>query len=286
VAVVEHGKVRRLTALNASLFAARTLGQVSPLKAVSGFDRKPIDAWMITPPGFDPMVKHPLILEIHGGPYSSYGPVFASELQLYASAGYVVVYANPRGSTSYGFAFADEINDNYPSHDFDDLMSVVDAAIAEGGVDPKALYVTGGSGGGLLTAWIVGRTNRFRAAVAQKPVIDWTSEVLTVDAYVDQAQNWFAKYPWEDHEQYWRRSPLSLVGAVATPTLLMVGTDDRRTPPSEAEQFYQALQLRAVPSALVRVPGASHHGLADRPSQEAQEAAVILAWFARYKPGP
>jgi dipeptidyl aminopeptidase/acylaminoacyl peptidase len=283
VAVVKSGQVRRLTRLNDDLFAGKTLGKVTPLPVSSSADGKPIDAWMITPPSFDPARKYPLILEIHGGPYASYGPVFASELQLYAAAGFVVVYANPRGSTSYGFDFADQINYNYPSHDYDDLMSAVDAAIAKGFVDPNNLFVTGGSGGGLLTAWIVGRTGRFKAAVSQKPVINWTSEVLTVDFYVDQAQNWFGKTPWEDQADYWRRSPLSLVGNVTTPTLLMVGTDDRRTPSSEAEQFYQALKLRGVPTAMIRVPGASHHGLAERPSQEAAEASAILAWFDRYR---
>ncbi|HLZ84795.1 MAG TPA: S9 family peptidase [Caulobacteraceae bacterium] len=287
VAVVKGGAVRRLTHLDDDLFMGKSLGQVSPLKVSSSVDGKPIDAWTITPPDFDPGKKYPLILEIHGGPYASYGPVFASELQLYAAAGYVVVYANPRGSTSYGFDFADQINYNYPSHDYDDLMSAVDAAIAKGFVDPNNLFVTGGSGGGLLTAWIVGNTGRFKAAVSQKPVINWTSEVLTVDFYVDQAQNWFGKNPWEDQANYWRRSPLSLVGKVTTPTLLMVGSEDRRTPSSEAEQFYQALKLRGVPTAMVRVPGASHHGLAERPSQEAAEASAILAWFARYRtPGP
>jgi dipeptidyl aminopeptidase/acylaminoacyl peptidase len=287
VAVIRGGAVRRLTHLDDDLFLGKTLGQVSPLPVASSFDNKPIDAWMITPPDFDPAKKYPLILEIHGGPYASYGPVFASELQLYASAGYVVLYANPRGSTSYGFDFADQINYNYPSHDYDDLMSAVDAAIAKGSVDPNALFVTGGSGGGLLTAWTVGKTTRFKAAVSQKPVINWTSEVLTVDFYVDQAQNWFGKNPWEDQAHYWARSPLSQVGAVTTPTLLMVGSEDRRTPSSEAEQFYQALKLRGVPTALVRVPGASHHGLAERPSQEAAEASAILAWFDRYRaPAP
>jgi dipeptidyl aminopeptidase/acylaminoacyl peptidase len=287
VAVVKAGgrsaEVRRLTRLNDDLFAGKALGKLTPLAVTSSVDNKPIDAWMITPPAFDPAKKYPLILEIHGGPYASYGPVFASELQLYAAAGYVVLYANPRGSTSYGFDFADQINYNYPSHDYDDLMSAVDAAVAKGFVDPNNLFVTGGSGGGLLTAWIVGKTNRFKAAVSQKPVINWTSEVLTVDFYVDQAQNWFGKNPWEDQADYWRRSPLSQVGNVATPTLLMVGTDDRRTPSSEAEQFYQALKLRGVPTAMIRVPGASHHGLAERPSQEAAEASAILAWFDRYR---
>jgi dipeptidyl aminopeptidase/acylaminoacyl peptidase len=286
IAVVRGGAVRRLTHLDDDLFLGKTLGRVSHMTVASSFDKLPIDAWMITPPNFDPARKYPLILEIHGGPFASYGPVFASELQLYAAAGYVVVYCNPRGSTSYGFDFAEQINDNYPSHDYDDLMSVVDAAIAKGSVDAGNLFVTGGSGGGLLTAWTVGKTGRFKAAVAQKPVINWTSEVLTVDEYVDQAQNWFGKYPWEDNAEYWRRSPLSLVGNVTTPTLLMVGEEDRRTPGSESEQFYQALQLRGVPTALVRVPGASHHGLAERPSQEAGEASAILAWFGRYRTPP
>jgi len=283
VAVVKGGAVRRLTRLNEDLFLGKTLGQVTPLKVASSVDKLPIDAWVITPPGFDPAKKYPVILEIHGGPFSSYGPVFASELQLYAAAGYVVVYANPRGSTSYGFDFADTINDNYPSHDYDDLMSVVDAVIAKGSVDPNNLFVTGGSGGGLLTAWIVGKTGRFKAAVTQKPVINWTSEVLTTDGYNGMARDWFGKMPWEDQADYWRRSPLSLVGNVSTPTMVMVGEEDHRTPGSEAEQFYQALQLRSVPTALIRVPGASHESLAERPSQEAAEAGAILAWFGKYR---
>jgi dipeptidyl aminopeptidase/acylaminoacyl peptidase len=197
----------------------------------------------------------------------------------------VVVYANPRGSTSYGDAFADGITYNYPGFDFDDLMSAVDAAIAKGAVDPQRLYVTGGSGGGLMTAWIVGKTHRFRAAVSQKPVIDWTSQCLTTDVYIGQCPYWFAKPVWEDEPAFWTHSPLSLVGNVTTPTLVLGGTEDHRTPPSEAEQFYGALQLRGVPTALVRVPGASHHGLALRPSQEAAEVSAILAWFERYPGG-
>ncbi|MGH7022968.1 MAG: prolyl oligopeptidase family serine peptidase [Caulobacteraceae bacterium] len=283
VGLARAGAIRRLTNLNAGLLADKTLARVQPLAVTSSVDHRPIDAWIMTPPGFDPSRKYPLILEIHGGPFAAYGPSFASELQLYAAAGYVVVYANPRGSTSYGQAFANLIDKNYPSQDYDDLMSTVDAAIAKGFVDPDNLFVTGGSGGGLLTAWIVGKTGRFRAAAAQKPVIDWTSEVLTVDLYPFMAKYWFGKMPWEDPDFYWRRSPLSLVGHVTTPTLVMVGEADHRTPPSEAEQFFQALQLRSVPTVLVRVPGASHEGLADRPSQEAAESSAILAWFAKYR---
>ena len=277
------GALRRLTDLNQALFAGKALGAVKPLAVTSSAGALPIDAWMVTPPDFDPARKYPLILEIHGGPFASYGPVWSTDDQLYAAAGYIVVYANPRGSTSYGEAFANRIHHDYPSQDYDDLMSVVDAAIAGGNVDPNALFVTGGSGGGLLTAWIVGKTDRFKAAVSQKPVINWASEVLTTDGYTSMARYWFGKMPWEDPEQYWRRSPLSLVGNVHTPTALMVGEDDHRTPPGEAEQFYAALQIRAVPTLLIRVPSASHGGLADRPSQLVAENGAILAWFDRYK---
>jgi dipeptidyl aminopeptidase/acylaminoacyl peptidase len=283
ISVVSGGKVKRLTNLNEDLFTARTLAKVEAMPVVSSFDKKPIDAWMVLPPNFDASKKYPLILEIHGGPFSAYGPVFSTDDQLYAAGGYIVVYANPRGSTSYGDAFANTIDKNYPSHDYDDLMSVVDTAIAKGSVDPSHLYVTGGSGGGALTAWIVGKTDRFRAAAAQKPVINWTSEVLTTDGYNFMALSWFGKMPWEDPDFYWKRSPLSLVGNVKTPTLLVVGTEDHRTPPSEAEQFFDALQLREVPTAMIQVPGASHGGLAERPSQAAAKAAAIMAWFHRYQ---
>ncbi len=283
ISVASGGKTKRLTNLNGDLFSDKTLGKVEPLSVTSSFDKKSIDAWVVTPPNFDPSKTYPLILEIHGGPFSAYGPVFSTDDQLYASAGYIVVYSNPRGSTSYGDEFANTIDKNYPSHDYDDLMSVVDAVIAKGSVDPGHLYVTGGSGGGALTAWIVGKTSRFRAAAAQKPVINWTSEVLTTDGYNFMALSWFGKMPWEDPDSYWKRSPLSLVANVKTPTLVIVGTEDHRTPPSEAEQFYDALQILNVPSAMIQVPGASHGGLAERPSQAAAKANAILAWFDRYK---
>ncbi len=283
LAIWRGGKVQRVTDLNADLLAAKTLAKVEPLPVTSSYDKRPIGAWIALPPNFDPTKKYPLILEIHGGPFSAYGPSFSTDVQLYASAGYIVVYSNPRGSTGYGEAFANTIDRNYPSQDYDDLMSVVDAAIAKGSVDEKRLYVTGGSGGGALTAWIVGKTDRFRAAATQKPVINWTSQVLTTDGYNFMAAYWFGKMPWEDPQGYWARSPLSLVGNVKTPTLVVVGENDDRTPPSEADQYFAALQLRGVPTALVRVPGASHGGIASRPSQSAAKAGAIIAWFERYR---
>jgi dipeptidyl aminopeptidase/acylaminoacyl peptidase len=286
LAIVRGNRVTRLTRLNDDLFAIRKLGAVQALAVSSSVDKRPIDAWLVTPPDFAPAKKYPLILEIHGGPYASYGPVFSTDDQLYAAAGYIVVYANPRGSTSYGEEFANFIQHDYPSHDYDDLMSAVDAAIAKGYVNPDQLFVTGGSGGGVLTAWIVGRTHRFRAAATQKPVINWGSFALTTDIATYVPKYWFGKLPWEDPEGYWKHSPLSLVGSVATPTLVVVGGEDYRTPVSDSEQYYEALQLRGVPTALVKVPGASHGGLAARPSQSAAKASAILAWFERYRLAP
>ena len=283
VSVVQNGKSRQLTHLNDGLFADKELAAVKPLQVTSSFDQRNIDAWIVTPPGFDPTRKYPLILEIHGGPFAAYGPVFSTDNQLYAAAGYVVVYSNPRGSTSYGKEFANLIHHDYPNHDYEDLMSVVDAAIATSYVDSDNLFVTGGSGGGALTAWIVGHTNRFRAAATQKPVVNWISEVLTTDGYTYMPKYWFAKLPWEDPTTYWKYSPLSVVGAVSTPTLVVVGEKDFRTPVSDAEQYYQALQLRGVETALIKVPGASHGGLTARPSQSAQKTSAILAWFEKFR---
>ncbi len=280
--VMSGGKPRRLTELNQMLTASKTLAPVRKV-AVTAPDGRSVDAWLATPPGWQPGTRVPLILEIHGGPHSAYGPTFATDMQLYAAGGYAVLWTNPRGSTSYGAEFANLIDKNYPSQDYDDLMAAVDATIAEGVADPSNLFVTGGSGGGVLTSWIVGKTNRFKAAATQKPVINWISEALTMDNTLFTSRYWFTKLPWEDPMSYWNRSPLSLVGNVKTPTLVVVGSEDYRTPVSESEQYYAALQIAGVPTALVKVPGASHGGFTSRPSQSAAKASAILAWFDRYR---
>jgi dipeptidyl aminopeptidase/acylaminoacyl peptidase len=284
IAIATGGSLRHLTHLNGQL-DAKVLGQPQRLKVISSYDQRQIDAWMILPPDFDPAKKYPLILEIHGGPQAAYGPAFSTDHQLYAADGYIVLYSNPRGSTSYGQAFTDLIEKDYPGHDYDDLMSAVDAAIATGHVDPNNLFVTGGSGGGVLTAWIVGKTDRFRAAASQKPVIELASFALTTDFAAGFTPGWRKERPWEDPQGYWKYSPLSLVSNIKTPTLVVVGSEDYRTPVSQAEQLYTALQLRNVPTALVKVPGASHGGIAARPSQAAAKASAILAWFDRYRAG-
>jgi dipeptidyl aminopeptidase/acylaminoacyl peptidase len=258
VYVSSTGKVQKLTTFNEGLFSHKQLGEIEEIWYSSSFDGLDVQGWICKPPGFDPSKKYPLLLEIHGGPFANYGPRFAAEIQLYAAAGYVVLYTNPRGSTSYGDKFANYIHHNYPSQDYDDLISGVDALIARGYIDEDNLFVTGGSGGGVLTAWIVGKTDRFRAAVVAKPVINWTSHVLHADGPAFFARYWFGKYPWEDVQTYWDRSPLSLVGNVTTPTMLLTGEQDLRTPMSETEQYYAALKLNKVETAMVRIQEASH----------------------------
>jgi acylaminoacyl-peptidase len=274
--------VKRITRLNEDLFGHKELGTVEEIWYESSYDGRRIQGWIVKPPGFNPNKKYPLILEIHGGPFANYGDRFAAELQLYAAAGYVVFYANPRGSTSYGGEFGNLIHLNYPGQDYDDLMSGVDAVIERGYIDDNNLFVTGGSGGGVLTSWIVGKTDRFRAAVVAKPVINWYSFVLTSDAYNFFYKYWFSGFPWDNPEPYLKRSPLSLVGNVKTPTMLLTGEVDYRTPISESEQYYQALKLRKIDTALVRIPEASH-GIASRPSNLIAKVAHILTWFEKYR---
>ncbi|MBL8650620.1 MAG: S9 family peptidase [Sphingopyxis sp.] len=285
VQLTSGGKTRMLTDLNRSLREAKAFGEVRKITAPSSHDGKEIEGWLTLPPGYVEGTRVPLILEIHGGPFAAYGPHFATDNQLYAAAGYAVLSANPRGSTSYGAAFANEIDKAYPGNDYFDLISIVDRAIALGIADPDALFVTGGSGGGVLTSWIVGKTNRFKAAVAQKPVINWTTQALTADGPAFFGRYWLGAMPWEKPELFWSRSPLSLVGQVETPTMVIVGAEDYRTPVSESEQYYTALRLRGVPTALITVPGAGHGSIAARPSQSAAKASAIIAWFEKYKQG-
>jgi dipeptidyl aminopeptidase/acylaminoacyl peptidase len=283
IAIMQNGQVQILTRLNEDLLGHRRLGSVKEITYKSSFDGQEIQGWYITPPDFDPSKKYPLILEIHGGPHLAYGPYFSAELQIMAAAGYVVFYNNYRGSLSYGEDFALLLQYKYSSkEDFADHMSGIDALIDLGFIDDENLFIAGGSAGGIATAYAVGLTDRFNAAVAAKPVINWLSKPLTADSMVGQIYHQFPGPPWEHVEHYWERSPLSLMGNVTTPTMLITGENDRRTPISETEQFYQALRLRGVDSAMVRLPDTSH-GIASRPSRLISKVDNILAWFERYK---
>ena len=280
--VTKKGKVKQLTDLNGDVFDHKTVNKPALIELKSSIDNRDLQAWVVTPPNFDAQKKYPLILEIHGGPHTAYGPGYSTEVQLMAAAGYVVVYGNPRGSTSQGEEFANLIDKNYPSQDYNDLMDMVDATIAKGYIDESNLFVTGGSGGGTLTSWIIGKTDRFKASVVAKPVINWTSMIGTSDIYAFMSKYWFTDLPWNDYEQYWSRSPLSLVGNVKTPTMVLTGELDVRTPMSESEQYYGALRLQGVESSLVRIQGA-YHGIAAKPSNLARKVGYILAWFDKYK---
>jgi len=274
-----------VTDLNADILPGLTLSQAEEIRWASPHDGREIQGWVLYPPEFDPANEYPLLLEIHGGPFSAYGPSFSAEFQLYAAAGYVVVYTNPRGSTSYGYEFANLIHHDYPGNDYDDLMGAVDHMIDRGFIDEDRLFVTGGSGGGVLTAWIIGNTDRFAAAAVVKPVINWASFVLYSDLPQFFYRYWFASAPWEDPDEYWRRSPLSLVGTVETPTLMMVGGADVRTPRAETEQYYSALHLRGVPTRLVVIPDSFHSISNSRPSRLLSKVGEILRWFEMYDPG-
>ena len=283
VGVLAGNSSRVLTSLNDDLLPFLDIARIEEIEVKSSHDGRAIEAWILLPPGFKADGSFPMLLEIHGGPFAMYGPSFSAEFQRYAAEGYVVVYANPRGSSGYGEEFAQLIDLAYPGNDYDDLMSVTDAVIAKQYVDPKRLFVTGGSGGGVLTAWIVGKTDRFAAAVSVKPVINWMTMALTADIGPYVARHWIRANPWEDVERYWKFSPLSLVGNITTPTMVMVGEADWRTPTWEAEQLYGALKLRKIDTALVRVPDAPHD-ITSRPSRLISASDTIMGWFAKHDP--
>ena len=272
-----------LTALNEDVLPYLDLARVEEIKVASSHDGLEIEAWVALPPDFKADGSFPMILEIHGGPYAMYAPTFASEIQRYAAEGYVTVWSNPPGSTGYGDAFAQGIDKTYPGYDYDDLMSVVDELIARQYVSPDRLFVTGGSGGGILTAWIVTKTDRFAAAASIKPVINWLTLGLTSDIAELVRRHWIREEPWTNPEAYLERSPIRYADKVKTPTMLMVGLEDWRTPAWEAEQFYTALQMLGVDTALVHVPGASHN-ISGRPSRLIGQTDNVMGWFAKYDP--
>jgi acylaminoacyl-peptidase len=280
--MLSDGKVKVLTAVNEDMFAGKQIGEVEEIWYQSSKDNRKIQGWIIKPPGFDPSKKYPLILEIHGGPFADYGDRFDLEKQLMAASGYVVLYTNPRGSTSYGAEFGNLIHHAYPGDDFFDLNSGVDAMVAKGYIDPEQLYVTGGSGGGVLTCWMIGRTPRFRAAVTVYPVINWYSFVLTSDIGNWTVNHWFPGYPWDNVEHYEKRNLLSVVKNVKSPTMVLTGEADYRTPMSDSEQYYQALKLLGVESVLVRMPD-EPHGIQVRPSHHMSKILHIIGWFDKHR---
>lgn len=284
LAVIKKGdrEEKLVMSLNDDILGQRTLGKVEEIRYKSSVDGRDIQGWLVKPPFYQEGKQYPLLVENHGGPISNYGDRFSPEMQLYATAGFVVFYPNPRGSTSYGEEFGNLLYHNYPGEDYNDVMDGVDVLIHKGIISRDSLFVTGGSAGGIMTAWIIGKNNRFRAAAVVKPVMNWFSKTLTADNYYGYANSRYPGQPWENPETYMKFSPISLVGKVETPTLVMVGTSDLRTPLSESKQLYHALKLRKVETALVEIPGA-YHFIANRPSQLITKIEHIVAWFERYR---
>lgn len=284
VALIKMGQKepKLLTSLSKNLLGNRTLGRVEEIWYKSSVDKRDVQGWIVKPPFFDSEKTYPLLVENHGGPISNYGDRFSPEMQLYATAGFVVFYPNPRGSTSYGEEFGNLLYHNYPGDDYHDVMDGVDAVLAKGYTAEDSLFVTGGSAGGIMSAWMIGKNNRFRSAAVIKPVMNWISKTLVADNYYGYANSRFPGQPWENPDTYWSFSPASLVGNIETPTLVMVGSEDLRTPLSEAKQLYHALKIREIETGLVVIPG-SFHFIANRPSQLITKIDHIVAWFDRYR---
>ncbi|MGQ0643827.1 MAG: S9 family peptidase [Gemmatimonadaceae bacterium] len=269
---------KQLTNVNEDVLIGKTLATTEEVwyTSVDGFK---IQGWIVKPPEFDARRKYPLMLEIHGGPHAMYNVGFSFARQDHAANGYVVLYTNPRGSTGYGSAFGNAIKNAYPGKDFDDLMAGVDTVVNRGYVDTKNMFVFGCSGGGVLTAWIVGHTDRFTAASSNCPVTNWMSFVGTTDG-----PGWyrnFEKFFWDDPSEHLRRSPIMYVGNVKTPTMLMTGELDLRTPMPQTEEFYEALKMRKVPTAMIRFKE-EWHGTSSKPSNFLRTQLYLRSWFERY----
>jgi dipeptidyl aminopeptidase/acylaminoacyl peptidase len=276
------GKMTQLTRVNDELFSQLNLTDPEEIWYTS-FDGKKIQAWIQKPPNFDPSKKYPFILEIHGGPHAAYGFTFTHEFQWMAAKGYVVLYTNPRGSTSYGQDFGNIIQYNYPGDDYKDLMAGVDEVVKRGYIDTSKMGVTGGSGGGVLTNWTVGHTTRFAAAVSQRSIADWAGFWYTAD-FTLFTPTWFRAAPWEDPKDFVNRSPITYVKNITTPMMFIEGEADWRTPPNEGgEIMFRALKYRKIPTVMVRFPNESHElSRSGAPWHRIERLQHIVNWFDKY----
>ena len=278
-------KPRQITNVNRELFG--DIQQSEPEEIwYKSFDGKNIQAWILKPPDFDASKKYPLILEIHGGPHAAYGNVYTHEFQWMAAKGYVVLFTNPRGSTSYGQDFGNIIQYHYPGDDYKDLMAGVDELLKRGYVDANRMGVTGGSGGGLLTNWTITQTQRFKAAVAQRDIADWYGFWFTADFWLSKP-TWFRKAPWEDPQDFAARSPITHVANVTTPTMYVLGDQDYRTPPADGgEMMFRALKYRKIPTVMVRFPRENHElSRSGEPKHRVERLQHIVGWMDQWLQG-
>ncbi len=272
--------LQQLTHVNDGMLSGLKLGDVEEVDATSSGDTK-VQGWLVKPPTFDPAKKYPLILEIHGGPSEMSNVGFNPSFQNFAANGFLVLFVNPRGSTGYGTAFGDAINQAYPGVDYDDLMASVDEVISHGSVDTTRMYVGGCSGGGILSAWVIGHTHRFAAATVRCPVTDWISMLGETDVPL-YTEHFFAKPFWEDPAAWLKTSPLMFAGNITTPTLIMTGDLDMRTPSPQSEELYTALKLRGVRTTLLRFAG-EFHGTTSKPSNWVRTQRYMMSWYDKYR---
>ncbi len=272
-------EITQLTHVNDDVLANIRLADVQEIWYKSTDDAR-VQGWIVKPPAFDSTARYPLILHIHGGPHGMYNVGFNYSFQNFAANGFVVLYTNPRGSTGYGTVFGNAIDNGYPSVDYHDLMAGVDSLLGRGYIDPNRLYVTGCSGGGVLSSWTIGQTDRFAAAAVRCPVVNWMSFAGTTDIVI-WGYHRFGGYPWDNAEKWLRHSPLMHVGKVKTPTLLMTGEQDLRTPMSQTEEYYQALQVLGVPTVMLRFND-EYHGTGSKPSNFMRTQLYIMDWFNQY----
>jgi dipeptidyl aminopeptidase/acylaminoacyl peptidase len=278
----KSGQMTRLTNINSDLFSQLNVTEPQSIW-YNSFDGKKIQAWVQRPPDFQEGKKYPLILDIHGGPHAAYGYTFDHEFQWMAAKGYVVLYPNPRGSTSYGQAFGNSIQYAYPGDDYKDLMAGVDELIKRGWVDPDRMGVTGGSGGGVLTNWVIGHTDRFKAAASQRSIADWRDFWYTAD-FTQFTPFWFRGAPWESEAEFKERSPITYINNIKTPLMLIEGEADFRTPPGAGgEQMFRALKYLHKPAVMVRFPGESHElSRSGKPVHRVERLQHIVAWMDKY----
>jgi dipeptidyl aminopeptidase/acylaminoacyl peptidase len=266
--------------VNDDLLARVALGDVEELTYASSGGAR-VQGWLVKPPNFDPGRRYPLLMEIHGGPHASYNVGFNPQFQNFAAQGFLVLYVNPRGSTGYGSAFGNAIERRYPGVDYDDLIAGVDATIAKGIVDTTRMYVGGCSGGGVLSSWVIGHSDRFAAAAVRCPVINWMSFAGQTDVPYF-TYNFFDKPFWEEPTRWLEQSSLMYVGRVTTPTLVMTGELDLRTPMPQSEEYYSALKYRGVPTELLRFEG-EYHGTGSRPSNWMRTQLYMASWYERWR---
>jgi dipeptidyl aminopeptidase/acylaminoacyl peptidase len=279
---------RRLTDVSAAFLADVEPVAPEPFTATSA-DGAEVPAWIMRPPDFDPDTLYPAVLNIHGGPFTQYGDRFFDEFQMYAAAGYVVIYANPRGSSGYEESWGRAIRGpvkggpGWGSVDFEDLMTVTDEAVKRFPfIDAERLGVMGGSYGGYMTSWIVGHTDRFACAISERAVNDVASEDGTAD-FAGFFRGYVGADFWEDPEAYRRISPIAYAEQMMTPLLILHSEDDLRCPINQGEQLFTILRSRKREVEFVRFPGESHElTRSGSPTHRVQRFEIVLGWLDRY----